>query len=117
METGVPVKKETEKFNLNEFARGSKLSKREIDLGTGNYYLPILSILFWSNGLVFATRYDYLRSKFAFFISIPISFGLAKFFSLFLFGDTMYRKATILDQDSYSSALLWETKYKKNESD
>ena len=115
MEIGVPVKRDTESINLNDFVKRSKLSRRELELGTGKYYMPIFSILIWSNCLVMAYRYNYLRSQSAFFFSIPFSLSLAKLCSLFL-GDPMYRKATYLDRESISSAKHWEKYQKRTES-
>ena len=69
METGVPVKNETERLSTNEFLSRPKITLKESFLGNGQYYFPIFCLLYWSNSMVFAYRYNYHNSYKAFLLS------------------------------------------------
>ncbi len=112
METGIPVKNETENQNNKEFISRPRISYSEVLLGQGAFYKPIFTLLIWSNSIVLASRFNYLNSSKFFILSLPLSFLLAHGAS-YLMGDNMFREATKLSMETVASAKYWEKKYDK----
>jgi hypothetical protein len=110
METGIPVKNETENLNNKEFISRPRISGGEALLGQGAFYKPIFTLLIWSNFLVLASRYNYLNNTKFLIFSFPVSHFIGFCFAR-LMGDSIYREATKLSVDTLGSAKVYEKKY------
>ena len=114
MDLGKPVQEQVDKLDVNNFLSRHKINPLEKKLGHGDYHKPAITLFAFLNGISYAARNNLLKSRKFFFALFPVSYLFSYAVCETYFADKTLHDASIVSDDSQSSAEFFNRLTKNN---